>query len=108
MNPYPLVGLNHFTVPVAIFVSLHCAQLSERARIARRGRSEFWGPQEQPKNGSLARQTENLAVSVVQLTQVKRQCSADRAHSIVERRQKLRCPTRPSLQTGLDCRSFSI
>jgi hypothetical protein len=26
MNPYPFVGLNHFTVPFAISISLDCAE----------------------------------------------------------------------------------
>src|ERR1700730_9864708 len=38
MNPYPLVGLNHFTVPVAISISLACAQVGDPASTARYAR----------------------------------------------------------------------
>src|SRR3974390_2069804 len=75
MKPYPLVGLNHFTVPVAIFVSLYGVQVSDRTRIARRiGIRGLGNDLRAAQSGNLARQTENVAASNVQLRQVQRQC----------------------------------
>src|SRR5436305_10338972 len=61
MNPYPLVGLNHFTVPVAMFISLHWRSREPIARISamRQIRVLGRGLESGPK-GNPPRPTKNL------------------------------------------------
>src|SRR5436190_11532525 len=64
MKPYPLAELNHFTVPLAMPVSLRCALECIRAggRAMQQTIRVLVDDLGRPNSGSLARQTENLLI----------------------------------------------
>src|SRR5262245_1866382 len=69
MNPYPLVGLNHLTLPVGIIVSCGmCQHPRPRKCVARLDQTEFWGMTwSSLEVGGVARQTEKLGCEIVGL-----------------------------------------